>query len=57
MKLLKYSICKVCGKTINYKGVGRPRQYCDKCKGFQNRLYMKKYMMNYRKKLRKILYS
>jgi predicted nucleic acid-binding Zn ribbon protein len=60
MRLLKYSICKVCGKTIEYKSKGRPREYCEECKEYRKlkrRIYMTKYMITYRKKLRKILYS
>ena len=65
--MLKYSVCKVCGKPISYNGVGRPKQYCEKCKKKREeqkkellrekrRLYMVKYMSKYREKIRKTLY-
>jgi predicted amidophosphoribosyltransferase len=55
--MLKYSVCKVCGKPISYNGVGRPKQYCEECKKNIKRVSHTKYMQKYRMKIRKILYN
>jgi len=52
--------CKVCGGEFPYAGVGRPRLYCDECKKEleeDRRLYMLKYMDEYRERRRKMLYG
>jgi Zn finger protein HypA/HybF involved in hydrogenase expression len=55
--MLKYSVCKVCGNPISYNGVGRPKQYCEKCKKEARRIQRAKYMQAYRLKIRKNLFN
>lgn len=60
MRLVRYSVCEVCGETIPYGGKGRPRKYCDKCKKLkkeERRIYMAKYMRKYREKILSLFYS
>ena len=64
MRLVHYSVCRVCGEAVPYAGKGRPKAYCPKCKEQRRkitkedrRLYMAKYMNGYRKKLYKMILS
>ena len=54
MRLVHYSVCRVCGEAVPYAGKGRPKQYCQKCKDDGRRVYMTNYMNGYRRKQRKM---
>jgi len=32
VRLVHYSVCRVCGEAVPYAGRGRPKQYCPRCK-------------------------